>query len=219
MGLVRAAVVGQDPLDDHAAGSEPGDCPAEHRDRGGRGPAPARNSAPQQTQAAALPSGPALNLRSPAHRTERELLKLALQYPALVSPAFDAYGADEFTAPPYAAVRETIAEAGGAEYGVQDPQEYLVRVRETASDDVVRAMVTELAVEAIMRKTVDEAYAGEQLVTVRRRAVERRVRDVQGALARAGAQGDPARLAAVQNELWVLQQYDQALREKGPSAL
>ncbi|MGW0656790.1 hypothetical protein ACWD4T_50215, partial [Streptomyces umbrinus] len=31
------------------------------------------------------------------------------------------------------------------------------------------------AVEAIMRKTVDEHYAGEQLVTVRRRAVERRV--------------------------------------------
>ena len=70
-----------------------------------------------------------------------------------------------------------------------------------------------------MRKTVDEAYAGEQLVTVRRRAVERRVRDVQGALARASAQGDPVQLAAVQNELWVLQQYDQALREKGPAAL
>ena len=125
---------------------------------------------------------------------------------------------DEFTAPPYAAVRETIIEAGGAEYGVQDPQEYLVRVREAAPDDAVRAMVTELAVEAIMRRTVDEVYAGEQLVTVRRRAVERRVRDVQGALARASAQGDPAQLAAVQNELWILQQYDQALREKGASA-
>lgn len=31
--------------------------------------------------------------------------------------------------------------------------------------------------------------------------------------------GDPARLAAVQNELWVLQQYDQALRERGAQAL
>lgn len=36
--------------------------------------------------AAAVGGGPALNLRSPAHRTERELLKLALQRPALVSP-------------------------------------------------------------------------------------------------------------------------------------
>ncbi|MEU9288046.1 DNA primase [Streptomyces sp. NPDC048275] len=192
------------------------------RDRGGKGPAPTPGQRPQQPYASAARAtggGPALNLRNPVYATERELLKLALQRPDLVSPAFDAYGIDEFTAEPYAAVRLAIIEAGGAEYGVQDPQEYLVQVREAAPDDVVRAMVTELAVEAIMRKTVDETYAGDQLVMVRRRAVDRRIRDVQGALARASAQGDPAQLAAVQNELWVLQQYEQALRERGAEAL
>ncbi|MFC9846487.1 DNA primase [Streptomyces sp. NPDC060223] len=192
------------------------------RDRGGKGPAPDRQR-PQQTYAAgaaqAPTGGPALTLRNPVFATERELLKLALQRPELVSPAFDAYGIDEFTAPPYAAVRQVIMEAGGAEYGVQDPQEYLVRVREAAPDDAARAMVTELAVEAIMRKTVDETYAGDQLVMVRRRAVDRRIRDVQGSLARQSANGDPAQLAAVQNELWVLQQYEQALRERGAEAL
>jgi DNA primase len=190
------------------------------RDRGGKGPAPApqQHAQPYET-AARRPSGPALVLRNPVYATERELLKLALQRPELVAPAFDAYGIDEFTAAPYAAVREAIIEAGGVEFGVEDPQEYLVRVREAAPDDAVRAMVTELAVEAIMRKTVDEIYAGAQLVTVRRRAVERRVRDVQSSLARLGAHGDPAQLAAVQNELWVLQQYDQALRERGAEAL
>ncbi|MFC8344883.1 DNA primase [Streptomyces sp. NPDC057280] len=191
------------------------------RDRGGKGaPAPARG--PQQpyeaTQRTAA-GGPALQLRNPVYATERELLKLALQRPELVSPAFDAYGIDEFTAAPYAAVRQAIMEAGGAEYGTQDPQDYLVRVREAAPDDAVRAMVTELAVEAIMRKTVDEIYAGIQLVAVRRRAVERRVRDIQSTLTRLGTHGDPAELAAVQNELWVLQQYDQALREHGAAAL
>ncbi|GAA3304640.1 hypothetical protein GCM10020295_56290 [Streptomyces cinereospinus] len=80
-------------------------------------------------------------------------------------------------------------------------------------------MVTELAVEAIMRRTVDEAYAGEQLVWVRRRAVDRRIQDVQSTLTRLGTHGDPAGLAAVQNELWVLQQYGQALRERGAAAL
>ncbi|WP_128376808.1 DNA primase [Streptomyces cavernae] len=191
------------------------------RERGGKGPAPNASRAPQydMTPRPQGPSGPALTLRNPVFATERELLKLALQRPELVSPAFDAYGIDEFTAPPYAAVRQAIMEAGGAEYGVQDPQEYLVRVREVAPDDTVRAMVTELAVEAIMRRTVDEAYAGEQLVAVRRRAVERRVRDVQSAMTRLGTGGDPAQLAAVQNELWVLQQYDQALRERGAAAL
>lgn len=192
------------------------------RDRGGRGPAPAGQRAAQAYQAAPRPAapGPALNLRNPVYATERELLKLALQRPEMVSPAFDAYGVDEFTAAPYAAVRQAIMDAGGAEYGAHDPQEYLVRVREAAPDDTVRAMVTELAVEAIMlRKEVDEAYAGAQLVTVRRRAVERRVRDIQSTLTRLGTYGDPARLAAVQNELWVLQQYDQALRERGAAAL
>ncbi|MFC4472124.1 DNA primase [Streptomyces xiangluensis] len=190
------------------------------RDRGGRGPAPTPGRAAQYDMAPRqAPSGPALNLRNPVYATERELLKLALQRPELVSPAFDAYGVDEFTAPPYAAVRQAIMDAGGAEYGVQDPQEYLVRVRETAPDNAVRAMVTELAVEAIMRKSVDELYAGDQLVMVRRRAVDRRIQEVQGTLARASAQGDPAQLAAVQNELWVLQQYGQALRERGTEAL
>ncbi|GGR75105.1 DNA primase [Streptomyces aureoverticillatus] len=190
------------------------------RERGGKGPAPQR--APQAPAAAARPghAGPALNLRNPVYATERELLKLALQHPHLVSPAFDAYGVDEFTAAPYAAVRQAILDAGGAEFGIQDPQEYLVRVRDAAPDDAVRAMVTELAVEAIMRRTVDEMYAGEQLVTVRLRAVDRRVRDVQGTFTRlAGSHGDPQQLAAVQNELWVLQQYGRALRERGAAAL
>ncbi|MFJ5835762.1 DNA primase [Streptomyces shenzhenensis] len=193
------------------------------RERGGGGRTPASARGPQQQFEAAGPrrngSGPALNLRNPVYATERELLKLALQRPELVSPAFDAYGVDEFTAAPYAAVRQAVMEAGGAEYGVQDPQEFLIRVREEAPDDVVRAMVTELAVEAIMRRTVDETYAGEQLVTVRRRAVERRIRDIQGTVRRLEAGGDPAQLAAARNELWVLQQYDQTLKVQGAAAL
>ncbi|MET9252656.1 DNA primase [Streptomyces sp. NPDC003717] len=192
------------------------------RDRGGQGPAPdqrANRDAPQYGAAPAASGGPALTLRNPVFATERELLKLALQRPDLVSPAFDAYGTDEFTAPPYAAVREAILEAGGAEYGVQDPPDYLVRVRDAAPDDTVRAMVTELAVEAIMRRAVDELYAGEVLVRVRRRAVERRVRDVNSRLARLTNHGDPAELSAVQNELWILQQYDQTLRTQGAAAL
>ncbi|MGW2559890.1 DNA primase [Streptomyces sp. NPDC001514] len=192
------------------------------RDRGGQGPAPARQGqAPSYDtgRPAARPSGPALNLRSPAHRTERELLKLALQHPELVSPAFDAYGPDEFTAPPYAAVRQAIADAGGAEQGVPDAPAYLARVRDAAPNDTVRAMITELAVEAVHAKTVDETYAGVQLVQVRLRAVDRRIRDVQGTLARLGAQADPEHVAAVQNELWVLQQYGQSLRNRGAEAL
>ncbi|MGW1776422.1 DNA primase [Streptomyces sp. NPDC002104] len=164
----------------------------------------------------AAPTGPALNLRSPAHITERELLKLALQRPALVSPAFDAYGMDEFTAPPYAAVRQAIMDAGGASLGTED---YLTRVRDAAPNDTVRALVTELVVEAIHAKTVDEVYAGVQLVQVRLRAVDRRVHEIQGTLSRLGHQDAPEQLAAVQEELWVLQQYGRRLRNRGAEGL
>ncbi|MFG2285510.1 DNA primase [Streptomyces sp. NPDC048595] len=180
-----------------------------------RGPGPG----PEQPAAAPGPRGPALNLRSPAHRVERELLKLALQRPDLVSPAFDAYGADEFTAPPYAVVRQCIEDAGGATAGAADSG-YVPRVREVAPDDTVRAMITELAVEPLhTRRDPDEAYAGVQLVAVRLAAVNQRVTEIRGTLQRLGPRADPEHLAAVQNELWVLQQYGQSLRERGYAAL
>ncbi|WP_103510208.1 DNA primase [Streptomyces sp. SM13] len=185
--------------------------------QGSRGGPRAPRGAPQP--AAPGFSGPALNLRSPAHRTERELLKLALQKPALVSPAFDAYGVDEFTAPPYAAVRRCIEEAGGAEQGLADNREYLVAVMDAAPDNTVRSLVTELAVEVFMSKTIDETYAGVQLVQVRLRAVDRRINDVQGSLVRLGSNVAPHELAAAQNEVWVLQQYAQSLRAHGAAAL
>ncbi|EGE44694.1 DNA primase [Streptomyces griseus] len=204
----------------HWARSKGGD----HGDRGGRGGPQGRGprgGAPQQPAPAPAPgfSGPALNLRSPAHRTERELLKLALQKPALVSPAFDAYGVDEFTAPPYAAVRQCIEEAGGAEQGIADNREYLVAVMDAAPDNTVRNLVTELAVEVFHGRIIDETYAGMQLVHVRLRAVDRRIDDVQGSLVRLGSHVAPQDLAAAQNEVWVLQQYAQTLRAHGAAAL
>ncbi|MDX6353353.1 MAG: primase [Streptomyces sp.] len=185
--------------------------------RGAGSAADRLSSAPSGSAPRTAAGGPRLDLRSPAHRVERELLKLALQYPKLVSPAFDAYGEDEFTGPPYVAVRRVIAEAGGVEWAGED---YLVRVRDAAPDDSVRMMITELAVEPVMHKT-PEFYAGEVLVRVRMLAVERRVAQVHAAQARLSAQGAPgqAEMAAVQSELWALQQYGQRLREQGAAGL
>ncbi|MCM2428554.1 DNA primase [Streptomyces sp. RKAG337] len=201
------------------------------RDRGQRGPEPRRDRQQGQGQGQGQgsggsgqgvtrpqpPRGPRLDLRSPSHRVERELLKLALQHPHLVSPAFDAYGEDEFTAPPYAAVRHAIAEAGGTEHADDG---YLARVRDVAPDDTVRILVTELAVEAThTRRAPDEVYAGMQLVAVRRQAVERRISEVRANLTRLGPRAGADDLSAVQNELWALQQYGQRLREQGTAAL
>ncbi|MFE2187715.1 DNA primase, partial [Streptomyces sp. NPDC059455] len=86
---------------------------------GGDGPRQRHRGEPEahggsQAQGAPVPPrGPALNLRSPAHRVERELLKLALQHPHLVSPAFDAYGIDVFTPPPDGGGGRRAEGAGG----------------------------------------------------------------------------------------------------------
>ncbi|WP_111601485.1 DNA primase [Streptomyces sp. Amel2xB2] len=168
---------------------------------------------------AAPRGGPALNLRSPAHRVERELLKLALQRPELVAPAFDAYETDEFTAPPYAAVREAVAAAGGVT-GADDG--FLSRVRGAAPDDTVRALVHELVVEPLRSargREPDEMYAGMQLVAVRLAAVNARIAELESSARRAEAMRDDERSAAVRQEIWTLTQYGRSLQERGAAAL
>ncbi|EST36321.1 DNA primase [Streptomycetaceae bacterium MP113-05] len=179
-----------------------------------RPPSAARSTA---ERTGPLVTGPALNLRSPAHRVERELLKLALQRPELIAPAFDAYGADEFTAPPYAVVRKAVEAAGGV--GGAD-EEFVARVRDSAPDDTVRSLVTELAVEPLRAaRAPDEVYAGMQLVAVRLAAVHARVAELEGAARRLEAQHDHERAAPLREQLWVLQQYARGLRDRGADAL
>ncbi|MEE1938246.1 DNA primase [Streptomyces sp. TRM 70361] len=162
------------------------------------------------------PGGPRLDLRTPRLRAERELLKLALQFPQLVAPLFDAYGADEFTAAPYAAVRQAIEKAGGVE---RADGEYLVRVRDAAPDDTMRSMITELSVEPLMTpREPDEMYAGEFLVKVRLEAVNRRIAELRSTFERLVSSGDEKQ-TAVSQELWTLEQYGRALRDRGAAAL
>ncbi|RKT18090.1 DNA primase [Streptomyces sp. 1114.5] len=188
------------------------------RQQNPRGAAAQRRPEPVQP---ARPAQPAfrLNPRDPAQFVERELLKLALQHPDLVSPAFDHYGEDEFPTPPYAAVRQAIAKAGGAAYGATLP-DFTSAVREASPDDRVRSLVTELTVEPVRsRRKADAVYAGEFLVKLRLLAVDRRVTEVRGYLQRLGPRADAEQLHAVQTELWQLQQYGQQLRSRGAAAL
>ncbi|GAA2041252.1 DNA primase [Streptomyces cheonanensis] len=191
------------------------------RERKQRGEAPGagRRNAPAPAPAPAAPErrGPAVDPGNPAHQVERELLKLALQYPHLVAPAFDAYEESEFTAPPYAVVRRAIAAAGG----VTDADESLVtRVLDAAPDDTVRVLIRELTVEApLTSRTPDERYAGEHLVRVRLAAVEQRMRDLEIVARRIEAQSANSQAAGERQQLWTLQQYRTALQARGPAAL
>ncbi|MFE6870352.1 DNA primase [Kitasatospora sp. NPDC057692] len=183
-----------------------------------------RANGQQRRPGPAQPAGPArpafvLNPRDPAQFVERELLKLALQHPDLVAPAFDNYGEDEFPTPPYTAVRRAIGQAGGAAYGAA-LADFTAVVREACPDDRVRSLVTELTVEPVRsRRKADAVYAGEFLVKLRMLAVDRRVDEVRAHLQRLGNRAAPEELHAVQTELWQLQQYGQSLRSRGAAAL
>ncbi|MFJ3788285.1 DNA primase [Kitasatospora sp. NPDC090091] len=167
------------------------------------------------------PARPAfvLNPRDPAQFVERELLKLALQHPDLVAPAFDHYGEDEFPTPPYTAVRRAIAQAGGAAYGA-GLADFTSAVREAAPDDQVRSLVTELTVEPVRsRRKADAVYAGEFLVKLRLQAVDQRIAEGRAYLNQLHARGASEEWHAVSNELWQLQQYKERLRSQGAAGL
>ncbi|HEX5565530.1 MAG TPA: DNA primase, partial [Streptomyces sp.] len=117
---------------------------------------------------------------------------------------------------PYVAVRQVIEEAGGVERADQD---YLARVRDAAPDDTVRTMITELSVEPLrVSREPDEAYAGEFLVKVRLEAVNRRITELRSTFERLVNLGDAGQ-AAIAEQLWALEQYGRALRDRGAAAL
>ncbi len=60
---------------------------------------------------------PPPNYPDPAVQVEREALKAALQWPAVVGPTFDPISEQAFTVPAFAEVRQVIAAAGGLASG------------------------------------------------------------------------------------------------------
>ncbi|OIV36378.1 DNA primase [Mangrovactinospora gilvigrisea] len=182
-----------------------------------------RGGAEAPEAAPAAPARPVLDPRDPAQQAERELLKLALQAPALVVP-LDAYQDDEFTAAPYRAVRLALGAAGGVAAGAAPAADsgaaFVAAVRDACPDDMVRGLVTELAVEPLRtHREVDALYAGGFLVAVRRQAVDRRIAEVQKYLQRNSGRLPDDQLRAVQAELSALQGYRHALVTRGADAL
>ncbi|MGD6743005.1 hypothetical protein ACOKM3_14305 [Streptomyces sp. BH106] len=147
---------------------------------------------------------------SPRHRTERELLKVAIQHPGLMSPHFRTLTPDEFTHQGYARLRAAITAERSED--AEDAPTWVSACDEAADGDT-RALYAELAAEEIRRRPgVDRQFADEQLVTVRGRALETAVKEVQD-----GLTSDPSEEA--QRNLWSMQQYRMALREQGAAAL
>jgi DNA primase len=118
---------------------------------------------------------------------ERQALKLAVQRPALLGPAFDGLGADAFTVPAHRAVRELIAGCGGVA-SAGSAREWAEALRAAAPNDNARMFLTRLAVEAVEVPRADgepdAKFADDVLTRIEELAVSRRIALVKSRLQR-----------------------------------
>jgi len=186
------------------------------RVRGGASPG-ATAEQPRRGTRPAVPARP--DPRDPGLIVEREVMKLAVQRPAMLGPEFDALDVVVFTAPAYAAVRAGVAKAGGTATAVGGT-EWVTRVREEVETDAVRDLVTELAVEPL--QTVDEEdqrYASSLVARLEEMALTRQIQELKGRLQRLNPVEQATDYNRAFGELIVLEQRKKALRERGVGAV
>ncbi|MFY9669409.1 MAG: DNA primase [Trebonia sp.] len=126
----------------------------------------------------------------PVLRVEREALKLAVQWPALCGPEFDALSAAAFTVPVHGAVAGLVAGCGGV-VSAGRARDWVAALIEAAPDDRARAFVTELAVERLqVAGEPDEKYADMVLATVGELAARREIAAIKAKLQRTNPEDD-----------------------------
>ncbi len=164
--------------------------------------------------------GPAYNASDPVVNLERQVLKLAVQRPALCGPAFDTLDAGDFSAPVHDAVRELIAGCGGVA-AAGPAREWAGRLIGAAPNDQAREFLTRLAVEAIevprSDGEPDARYAEEVLARLEALAVSRRITELKSRLQRLNpADGQYNRAFG---DLVALEQRRKALLDRAGGAL
>jgi DNA primase len=171
--------------------------------RGGRRPAAAARPDP----------------RDPRLIVEREVLKLAVQRPALAGPVFDGLDSACFTAPAYVAVRDAITAAGGTATAAAGAT-WVEKVAAGAEIDSVRELVTELAVEPLQTNDEeDPRYAASLLARLQEMALTRQITDLKSRVQRVNPVDSPEEYNRLFGELILLERNKIGLREQALGAL
>jgi DNA primase len=154
----------------------------------------------------------------PVLRVEREALKLAVQWPALCGPEFDALAVTAFTVPVHAAVAGLIAGRGGV-VSAGRARDWAAALLEAAPDDRARSFITELAVEALqVASEPDEKYADVVLARVGELAVGREIAAVKARLQRTNPVDDQPAYNKMFGDLVALEQHRKALLGRATGA-
>lgn len=160
--------------------------------------------------------GPAIPPRDdPRLHLQREVLKAALQVPAVAGPAYDELPPQAFTHPALAAVHHAVGAAGGVAVGL-DGLPWVEKVLAGCPDDV-RPLVTELAVEPLdlPRKNPDEVrYVASVIAGARLVLVEQQIAEIKSRLQRTNPVEEEDAYYELFGDLVPLEQYAIALREQ-----
>ena len=157
--------------------------------------------------------------RDPRLIVEREVLKLAVQRPALAGPVFDGLDAACFVAPAYVAVRDAVTAAGGTATAAAGAA-WVEKVAAGAETDSVRELVTELAVEPMQTNDEDDPrYAASLLARLQEMALTRRITDLKSRVQRVNPVDSPDEYNRLFGELIVLERNKIGLREQALGAL
>ncbi|MEU5992667.1 DNA primase [Spirillospora sp. NPDC047418] len=161
------------------------------------------------------PRRPAFDPSDPEVQRERELLKLAVQRPALLGPVFDEVPAEAFIAPPHAAVRAVLAAAGGVT-AAGNAAEWVALLLEGAPNDQVRDLITKFGVEPVRSShESDDRYAMELLARIQERQLTRMIADAKSKLGRLNPVEAQEEYHKLFGDLVALEQQRRVLRERG----
>ena len=146
---------------------------------------------------------------------ERDVLRVAVQRPALAGPSFDDLDPEAFLSPAYRALREAVAKAGGCATQPGGPA-WADALVAAASDDATRNLVAELSVEPA---PTDEAalprYVESVVLRMHEVWVSRKLVTLKARLQRT----DPSEQTGAYNrlfgELMALEKQRRDLRERG----
>ena len=150
-------------------------------------------------------------------QVQREVLKAALQEPAVTGPVYDALPTDAFTHPLYAQVHAAVLAAGGTAAGMSGPE----WIDAVAAHCPRRSLVTELAVETLRAKGSaedDARYIGSLLASLQATVVGRQVAEIKSRLQRISPVEDTESYHQHFGDLVALEQYYRALREQALGA-
>jgi DNA primase len=157
---------------------------------------------------------------SPPALVEREALKLAVQYPVLAGPMFDAIDAAGYGVPTYAAIRTAIAEAGGTASTAAGGAVWIERVRDACPQFTAQALVTELAVEPLrLDGEPDPRYVEVTMVWLRLAVVNRQIGELKSRLQRLNPVNNVEEHLRLFGELVSLEQQARALRDRAAGGL